>query len=200
MCNDENRSNVLCGICIIIILLGLGITLIILGGTLDIIDLIILGGIFLGFGAILSSCIIVLIVRPLYNNRKIGYSATDLKQNGINRQESAAFSQHGGSVLIHDAYAGSADRQTVSSVMLVMRPGTTDSRRSDMFQARTRQHSGASSQASFVTAPDQNRDSLVSVDVEKAKSSDDEISTEAASKTMKHKVAFEEENSYVTEF
>lgn len=174
--------------------------MIILGETLDIIDSTILGSIFLGFGAILSSCIIVLIVRPLYNKRKIGYSSTDLKQNGINRQESAAFSQHGGSVLIHDAYAGSSDRQTISSVMIDMRPGTTDSRRSNMFQARSRQNSGASSQASFVTAPDRNRDSLVSVDGERTKSSDENISLESTSKKMKHKVAFEKEDSYVTEF
>jgi hypothetical protein len=202
MCTEENRSNLLCGICIISFLVGLGVTLIILGETLDIIDLVILGCIFLIFGTFVSTCIIVMIVRPLYNSRKIGYSTEDLRDVHLLRKQSA-FSQHQGSIYIRDMYAGSDDRQTLSSVLVEVksRPVTTESKRSDMFLVKnSRPSSICSSNSSFVTALDHNRDSLISEN-ERVKSSDEEkIERNTPTEKSKLKVVFDEKNNHVTKF
>lgn len=141
--------------------------MIILGETLDIVDSTILGAIFLVFGAFVSSCIIVMIVRPLYHKRRIGYSSSDLRSEHLTRQESKPFSEHGGSVIIHDHYAAGAERpKTVSSVHVDI---IAAEKRSGLFSSKLSNPSLSGSQSSFMTAPEGNRNSLVSDD-DRAKS------------------------------
>lgn len=195
MCNlsGTNRSNLLCGICIITFLLGLGVTLIILGETLDIIDSTILGAIFLVFGAFVSSCIIAMIVRPLYHKRRIGYSSSDLRPDSLVRQESKPFSEHGGSIYIHDSYAAGADRpKTVSSVHVDI---IAAEKRSGLFSAKSGNQSLSSSQASFMTALDSKRNSVLSED-DRSKSVEE---LNSSTEKINHKVSFED-NAQDTKF
>jgi hypothetical protein len=81
------------------------------------------------------------------------------------------------------------------------RPVTTESKRSDMFLVKnSRPSSICSSNSSFVTALDHNRDSLISEN-ERVKSSDEEkIERNTPTEKSKLKVVFDEKNNHVTKF